>query len=724
MNRAEKRRQKIREQKSGHTSSDQPATPTRQALDLALQHHSAGRLPEAEQACRQILQAEPEQPVALHLLGLIAHQVGQHQDAVVLISQALAIRPDFAEAHANLGTALKGLGKLDQAADSYRKAIAIKPDFTAAHFNLANTLRDLGKPEQAVASYRTALTLEPGYAEALSNLGATLHGLGQLDAAADCYHRAIAIKPDFANAHSNLGNLLSDQNKPDDAAASYRKAIAINPHVAEIHSNLAVILGNLGQPDAALASHHQAIALDPSYAKAHSNLGKTLMDQGQPDAAAASYRRALAIDPDDAMTHSNLLLCLCSMADVSPAAGLEEAKRYGAMVARKVTARYTSWQTELQPQRLRVGLVSGDLKQHPVGIFVESLLAHLDPARIDLRAYPTTNNADAVTLRLRPHFSAWTSIAGLDDAAASALIHGDGVHILIDLAGHTALNRLPLFAWKPAPVQVSWLGYFATTGLDTMDYLLGDPHVAPAEDQAAFMESLVRLPESYLCFTPPDCAPAVNPLPALANGRVTFGCFNNISKMNDAVVALWAAVLDAVAGSRLFLKSRQLGDAAACDAVRERFAAHGIAAERLILEGASPRAELLAAYQRVDIALDPFPYPGGTTSAEALWMGVPVITRRGDRFLSRVGTSIARNAGLADWIAADDAGYIAIAARQTRDLPRLAALRAGLRAQMRAAPLTDAARFAGHFEAALWSLWQTFADGQTGAADPQTTKQQ
>jgi protein O-GlcNAc transferase len=282
--------------------------------------------------------------------------------------------------------------------------------------------------------------------------------------------------------------------------------------------------------------------------------------------------------------------------------------------------------------------------------------------------------------------------------------------VLLDLSGHTAKNRLPMFAWKPAPVQVSWLGYFASTGVAEMDYVIGDAHIAPARDECHFSESICRLPDSYLCFTPPNVAVEPGPLPALGNTQVTFGCFNKLTKMNNAVVALWARVLLAVPHSRLFLKTTQLKDAAICEVTRQEFAAHGIATDRLILEGSSPRAELLAAYQRVDIALDPFPYPGGTTSVEALWMGVPVLTKRGDRFLSHMGESILHNAGLADWIADDDDDYVAKAVAHTADLSRLAALRAGLRQQVLASPLFEAKQFARNFEAAMWGMWQNWQE--------------
>jgi predicted O-linked N-acetylglucosamine transferase (SPINDLY family) len=300
----------------------------------------------------------------------------------------------------------------------------------------------------------------------------------------------------------------------------------------------------------------------------------------------------------------------------------------------------------------------------------------------------------------------------LSDEKLAQQIRDDGIDILIDLSGHTGHNRLLMFAWKPAPIQLTWLGYFASTGLAAMDYLLADPWMVPAAETDHFIEKIWYMPESYLCFTAPYFDICVEPLPALNHSHITFGCFNNLNKMNDAVVALWVKVLRAVPNSRLFLKTGQLDEASMRHSVAQRFAEHGIDASRLILESASPRAELLAAYNRVDIALDPFPYPGGTTSAEALWMGVPVLTLAGDRFLSRMGESILQNVGLSDWIAADADDYVARAVRHAGNISGLAALRDGLRQQVLASPLFDAPRFAHHFETALRGMWKHWCQQQ------------
>lgn len=354
-----------------------------------------------------------------------------------------------------------------------------------------------------------------------------------------------------------------------------------------------------------------------------------------------------------------------------------------------------------------MGVVSGDLRDHSVGHFFESVVKALDPKRIELIGYPTHHEVSALTLRIKPCFAAWKPLVGLNDAAAAKLIHDDGIHVLLDLSGHTAYNRLPVFAWKPAPVQASWLGYCATTGVAEIDYYIADSWTLPESQERYFSEKIWRLPESYLCFAEPAESGPVSPLPALGNGYLTFGSFNNLTKMTDDVVELWAALLRAIPGSRLLLKAKQLKEAAVAERVRERYAAHGIDAGRLQLEGPiAGRGGHLATYERIDIGLDPFPYNGVTTTMEALWMGVPVLSLSGERFLARQGVGILTNAGLSDWVAADGAALIARAQAWSQDLAGLAALRAGLRERLKASALLDAPRFARHVENAFFEMWE------------------
>ena len=342
------------------------------------------------------------------------------------------------------------------------------------------------------------------------------------------------------------------------------------------------------------------------------------------------------------------------------------------------------------------------------------MLSHFDRTRFEICAYTTNSVEDKKTLIFKALFDSYKSLVGLSDEEAANLIHADGVQILIDLSGHTALNRLTVFAYKPAPVQASWLGYFASTGVKEIDYLIGDPYVTPPHEESHFCEIIKRLPETYFCFTPPDVDVQVKTLPAVNNGFITFGCFNNFTKVNETVISLWARILHSVEGSKIFMKTGQLKDPAVVAETIALFAKYGAPAERLLFEGESSLKEYFESYNKVDIALDPFPFPGGTTSAQALWMGVPVLTIKGNRFISHNGETIAHNSGQGEWIAENEDDYLAKAIRFASDIPALARLRSGLRTQVLASPLFDAQRFARNFETAMLEIWENYRQSRTG----------
>jgi protein O-GlcNAc transferase len=577
-----------------------------------------------------------------------------------------------------------------------------------------------GRFDEAAAVYAQILAVQPNHPDALHLLGLIAYHKGDYRASMELIMAALSHRASEI-FYSNLGNALGALNKHAAAIESYRQAIALKPDYIHAHNNLGNMLRDHGQYAEAVECFRTVIELKPDHAEAYNNLANALVDLGDLDGAIGHYRKAIALRPDLAEAHSNLLFILSYRENLAPADYLSDAGDFG----RAVTARaapWSDWRMPLEPRDgkpLRVGLVSGDFKVHPTGHFLESILAHVDARRVQLIAYPTRRHEDALTARIEPRFAEWTDIVALTDEAAARRIRDDRIDILVDLSGHMNANRLPVFAFRPAPVQVSWLGYFASTGLPSIDYVLGDPHVLPAGAESQFVERLWRLPDSYLCFTPPADDVAPGPAPLLEQGQVTFGCFNHLMKMNNAVVAVWARILHAVPGSRLFLKAKQLDDASARDVTLARFAAVGIDGQRLILEGRSPRSEYFAAYNRIDIALSPFPYPGGTTSVEGLWMGVPVLCRRGDRFLSNICASMLHSAGLEDWIAADNDDYVAKAVAFAHDRQRLAALRGSLRDALLASPLCDAPRFARHLEAVFESMWRERVAQSRSGAPPQ-----
>ena len=631
------------------------------------------------------------------------------RDYVELEKQAhllVEMYPDSGFAWKVLGTALWGQGK--EALPALHKATVLLPTDSEAHNNLGLALKNLGQFTEALASYRRALEINPQFSEAHNNLGLVLKYLGKSEEALASYRRAVEINPNFFEAHNNFGVALQDLGLYSEAVASHRRAIEVNPGYVDAYYNLGVALIELGQFDESVRSYRRALEIDPNSAKVHSLLGNALRDLGQLDDALTCYHRAIEIKPDIFEAHNNLLFVLNFVATHTPAYCLEQARQFGRIATEKVGARFTEWRCDTQPKKLRVGFVSGDLLSHPVGFFLEGLLSHINPDRIELFAYSARFKEDELTARIRPYFSSWKSLVGLSDEAAARVMHDDGIHLLLDISGHTNLNRLPAFAWKPAPVQVSWLGYFATTGIAEIDYLLADEVGVPKALQNQFTESIWYLPDTRLCFTAPRITLPVTATPALTHGWVTFGCFQNLSKVTDEVLACWAKILTALPKAKLRIQSAQLGESSRQEQMLQRLQRYGIPPENVELLSAANYENYLAAHAEVDIILDTFPYPGGTTTCEALWMGVPTLTLAGDRLLARQGASLLTAVGLEEWIATSQDGYVAKAIALASDLPKLETLRMGLRQQVLDSPLFNAARFARNFEDALWGMWTKY----------------
>ena len=619
---------------------------------------------------------------------------------------------------------LLGLFKSEQTQPGPTESVAApsapSPGDCETHIKLGNSLKEQGKIDEAISIYDRALEVEPESAHAHYYKGNALMELKRLDEAETSFKRAIELKPDYPQAHNNLGNVLKDRGRLDEAVARYRRALEINPNYVLAHNNLGNAMRDCGRLDEALVCYRRALEIDPNFVEAHTNLGNALCDLGQLNDGLACYQRAIEINPGFFEAHSNLLLVYNYQVGLSSEIPFAQAKSFGELAASKARP-YTDWSNAPKPERcLRVGWVSGDFGEHSVGHFVEGVLAALATeaaGQLEHFAYPSFTCSGPVTDRIMASCHGWHSAVGLSDERLAEQIRKDGIDILIDLSGHTAHNRLPMFAWKPAPVQATWLGYLGTTGIDAIDYLIADSWVFPQAEESCFAERISRLPESYICLTAPSVDVQVSGLPAVSNGYVTFGSFNNLSKVNDEVIEVWARILLSVQDSLLFLKAKQLGDGLVRLGVVDRFAKHGIEAHRLILEGHLPeRGRHLSAYHRVDIALDTFPYPGVTTSAESLWMGVPALTLAGDRFISRQGVGLMMNAGLPDWVAADVDDYVARAVAHAADIQKLATLRSNLRQQVLASPVFDTRRFARHFETTLREMWAKWCKQQRGGS--------
>jgi protein O-GlcNAc transferase len=640
-------------------------------------------------------------------LGNFLSSLGQSKEAVARFETTLDLKPDYFEACNNLGIEMEHLGNLDKAVDCYRRALEIKPDYAGARINLGNVMYQTGRLEDAAIIYRQVLEAVPDNIEASSNLCIILRDLGRLPEALEVIEKLLITAPTCVPGLNSHGLVLHSLGRLDEAAGAFREALVENPDFVEACNNLGCVLTDKGKPDEAINWFKRALALRPDHASALNNLGRALQTMGQPELAATSFRAAIRAKPDLFEAYSSLLYGLKLSPGVSASDIKNDAIRFGQAISKGVKP-WDTWNNSRDPDRpIRVGFVSGDLRRHVIARLLEPVFG-LETTRTEFYAYANSSIEDATTSHLRSRFANWRSIVGVRDDHVANLIRDDRIDILIDLSNHTSQNRLPVFAYKPAPVQATWLGLFGTSGVPGMDYILGDPWISPAAEASDFTEQSWRLPETWFCTAPPPLSIDTVAPPAITNGFVTFGCFNSLAKINDHVISVWSDVLKAVSGSRLILKI--LADPHLTEAVRERFADQGISGDQLVLEEKSPTADYFAAYNRIDIALDPFPFSGGMTSLDSLWMAVPVLTRRGERAGSHTGESVAHNAGLSDWIARDDVDYVNLAVSHSSDLQELAQLRGRLRQQVLASPLFDRPRFARNFELALTGMWKRYCE--------------
>lgn len=658
-------------------SAEQPASTHSKALEiskalqLASAHHQAGRLVEAEAVCKQILQVSPNHPDALYLMGMIAYQIGMHDVAAVFFSGVIEVAPHLADAHNNLGVVLMAQGQLAEAAASYQKAISLQPGHPNAHYNLGNAFKDQGRLDDAVASYR----------------------------------KAIVLTPENAPLFNNLGDVLQTQGKLTEAVANYRKALRINPNLAEVHHNLGDALRELGQLDEAVAFCRLAILIKPDYAEAYSSLGNALQHQGKLEETIACYRQALSIKPDSANTYSNLLLTMQYMSTVTPAEVFSEHQRYAERYETPLKANWLPHPNSRVPdRRLRIGYVSGDFRNHAVTFFIEPILASHDKSQVEIYCYYTYGKHDSYTERIAAYADHWLACPEMSDEALADRIRADGIDILVDLSGHTGYNRLPVFARKPAPLQATWIGYAGSTGLTAMDYRITNEEMdPPGLTERYHSETLLRMPDSGVAYRPEPGCPLVNPLPALTSGEFVFASLNNLIKTNPPVVDLWARILNALPHARLMLGN--VTDSGTRQRVIDQFGQAGVTTDRLILQPRMPLNDYLALHHQIDLALDPFPYNGGTTTVHALWMGVPVVTLAGEHMVSRCAVPLLSRVGLDEFITHNEEDYFQRAVRMAQDLPGLDRIRQSLRERMSTSnygPQT----VTRHLEAAYREMWR------------------
>ena len=682
-----------------------PTVTTQQALELAISHHQAGRLDQAQVAYRQILSQFPRDAKVLHLLGLLESQADRLDQGAQLIQRAINVMPDVAAYHFDLANALSGKRQFDAAIDAYRRAVQLRPDFLDAWINLGAACHEARRFDHAIAAYSTAIRLRPDSALAQDNLGVSLQTRGQLDEAIAAYAEAARLNPNDPRLHNHLGYALEVQGQFDQAIAASAAAIRLKPDYAEAHATMALALKGKGLLDDAVNACSRAMVLAPDQAEPRNTMGNILKDMGRIQQAIDSYRRGVELAPNEPAVHSNLLYTLYFDTRCSQAELLAEHRAWAERHAHPLRPLIRPHEIDRDPnRRLRIGYVSPDFRAHSVGRFMLPLLAAHDHQLFEIFCYASVQKLDGFTPRIQRHADVWRDIRALSNDEAADLIRNDRIDILVDLTMHMANNRMLLFARKPAPVQATYLAYAGTTGLDTIDYRITDPHLdPPGSSDEFYTERSIRLAQSYWCYEPPIESLEMTPPPAAAKGFITFGCLNNFCKITAEAIQAWCRILTAVPNSRLVLHAAAGSHR---DTVRQNLSDSGIDPNRLSFVEQLPLPQYMQQYQSIDIGLDPFPYVGGTTTCDALWMGVPVVTLRGQTAISRGGASIMTNIGLAELIAESPEQYVRIAAELAKDVSRLSSLRRGLREQMRRSVVMDAARFARDMEAVYRQMWR------------------
>jgi len=642
--------------------------------------------------------------------ALEAHQSGDLVNAESLYRKFLRDNPPHEAANCNLGLLLLTTGRAREAIPSFQKLIALYPKHDHAHIYLANSYAQLQLFPEALERYAKAVAIAPELSLGWYNYGKCWIDVGNYQEALKCFGVAIEKEPDNFKTWVNQGLALHQLGSHEAALASFDRALKISPRFVEAWCNKAVVLTTLLRLDEAVEAARQAISIQPNSALAYSTLGNALKDLGFIEEAIAAFQFAITLDPSDIKTHSKLAYSAYFHPGFSETAILGEARNWGKLHGRVPSVPLDTGRDVNPHKRLRIGYVSPDFREHCQSFFTLPLLANHDHREFEIFCYSSVGKPDAVTEKLSSLADVWRTCQAENDQPLAETIRKDGIDVLVDLTMHMAGGRPQLFNERPAPIQIAWLAYPGTTGHPAIDFRLTDPRLDPPEmPDNRYTEQSVRLPDTFWCYDPRESRTQVNDLPAKQNGWLTFGCLNNFCKVTDMTLILWSKVLNALPTARLLLlappttyRSRVL----------DVLGKQGVSSERIEFVGYQSRDAYLDTYQRIDICLDTIPYNGHTTSLDAYWMGVPVITLVGDTIVGRAGWSQLNNLSLTELAAFDEESFIGIAKEFAADLERLGTLRATLRGRLQASPLMDGKRFARNMEAVFRGLWQNWTSAR------------
>ena len=650
-----------------------------QKIQTAVQQIQSNQFSLAAATLHEVLSEVPDHPDALNLRGVVYDLQGEPQNAVGYLLQATALRPRHAESWNNLGLAYLSLHNRAKAEEAFRSALGCQPEYVEAAYNLSRTLLALDKIADAESWAKRVLHSAPQIMQAHILMANIKQAQGDTDAAIAGYEKALALGYTLPDGSLRLAELYQSKRQLFKSEAHFQQVLRVKPQDFETQCKFGIVLMGLGKRQEAEEAFRLALHHKPDYAKAQSYL--LLLQHYMPDVSAQQLSKQ-AFDWAKPFNQTNIANALFTNKDAG--------------------------------KKLKVGFISSDLRNHPVGKFIFPLLVASDASRIEFVLYYNNDEEDWLSESLKKHAKIWRNIHAISDAVVSQQIRDDGIDILIDLNGHTPKNRLLMLAQKPAPMQATWLGYFNTTGLSAIDYIICDEVIIPAKDETLYSEKPLRLPNSYLCYAPPDYDLMVTPLPALKNGFITFGSFNYYMKITEEVIACWMEVLSKVQNSKLLVKNASFADEQVKKAFLTACTKYGDASRVDAQQGAQHK-EFMAAYQQVDIALDTFPYNGGTTTIESLWMGVPVVTLSGDHFVSRVSHSILKQLPLDDFITHSKQAYVDTCVAFSSEPQKLADIRTNLRKNLMDSQLCNAKQFATDFERALRGAWMQLCEQKKAA---------
>jgi protein O-GlcNAc transferase len=685
----------------------------RQALD----HHRAGNLAAASELYQKILQATPDHTDVLYLLAVIAHQTSRPAQAVELIRRSLAVAPDQARCYNLLGLNLAALRMPDEAEASFRRAIALD-DSADFYNNLGVLWKEHGRLDDAVAAFQQALARVPGDGRALAALGQVLHTLARPKDAVPFLQRAIVLTPDDAGLHCDLGNAMQTLGELEAADTAYRRSLELDPSLARAWYSAACAQSSRKDYATAVASFRRALDLQPGWPQAQHNLGEVLFRLGQVDAALDSFRHAAA-GSDPALSQAAIALIIPG----SPSSGNQsilDARRAWAetQLPQTRSTGHSSACLKTADRPMRIGYVSSFFQDHNWMKPVWGLINHHDHSKFDVHLFSDAP-ASQILYGYRTHpQDKFHNTTELSNQALAQEIESAGIHLLVDLNGYSTMGRLPLFTMRPAPVIVGWFNMYATTGITSYDYLIGDALVIPPEEERFYCEKILRVPGSYLTFEVTYPVPPVSDPPCLANQAVTFGCLASQYKITNEVIGAWSRVLQQVPNSSLILKNAALGSPGARQFVHGLFELHHISPERVHLEGPSDHYRFLETYGKIDIALDTFPYNGGTTTTEAIWQGVPVVAFSGDRWAARTSASILRSAALPELVGQTLEDYVSLAIALANSPDRLCDLRRNMRSRLRDSPVCDTQTFARNMESLYTHALSELRQSEPHQSDP------